>query len=104
MYMYVCMYACVYMYVCMHVYTCMYVCSKVHIYFNLPIEIICHYPPEIENGNVTFTSTNFNSIATYTCNERFSLSTNNDILTCQEEGVWIGELPACIGKCLYVRT
>ena len=49
------------------------------------------------DGSVSLTSTTFNSVAMYGCNEGFSLM---GVATriCQADGTWSGEAPTCERK------
>ncbi len=54
------------------------------------------------NGQVTYESTAFGVIATYTCNSRFGLSGGDDTQICGGDGssttgVWEGVVPTCEG-------
>ena len=49
------------------------------------------------NGGVSFSSTTFNSRATYTCDRGFVLS-GQSVRTCQSDGEWSGRAPECKGK------
>ena len=50
----------------------------------------------LENGNVTFTATIFDSVATYSCNSGYTL-TGDASRRCQGDGTWSGSIPTCIG-------
>ena len=55
----------------------------------------CGDPPDIENGDVTFTETTPGSTANYTCNSPFVLPDgDNGIRTCQATGLW-EDAPIC---------
>ena len=49
------------------------------------------------NGSVFFTTTTFNSVATYECDDGFILS-GSEQRTCLETGQWSGEDPTCVRK------
>ena len=49
------------------------------------------------NGQVTFSSTVFNSFASYSCASGFTLDGLN-IRTCLASGSWSGVEPTCQGK------
>ena len=50
------------------------------------------------NGTVSVTSRTSGSIATYTCNTGFELTTESDMRTCQGDSTWTGMEPKCIGR------
>ena len=56
--------------------------------------VTCSKLPHPENGNVSWNSTDFNSIASYSCNEGFVL---NGIpqRVCQASGYWSDRPPQC---------
>ena len=49
------------------------------------------------NGDVSVSSTTYNSTATYSCNTGYTL-TGDDMRTCMESGLWSGSEPICVGK------
>ena len=60
-------------------------------------EIDCGSLDDPANGEVSVSSTTFNSVATYSCNTGYNL-TEHGIRTCSESGVWSGSEPTCTGK------
>ena len=49
----------------------------------------CGPPPELDNGNVTFDSTLFDSVATYECDEDYFFDDRTKTTrTCDENGDW----------------
>ena len=48
------------------------------------------------NGGVSFKSTQFGSVAFYSCNEGFRL-VGAETQTCQDNGEWSGTAPTCQG-------
>ena len=74
-----------------------------------PSVILIHVPnlffPDIDcgaldnpvNGEVSVSSTIFNSTATYSCNAGYNM-TGNYVRTCLESGLWSGSEPICTGK------
>ncbi|GFN78324.1 cub and sushi domain-containing protein 1 [Plakobranchus ocellatus] len=68
------------------------------------IELECHPPAGISNGNVQFSDLKMSSLATFTCNKGFKL-VGNSILRClpdlndnklrREKLIWHGEQPWC---------
>ena len=49
------------------------------------------------NWVVSFTTTTYNSVATYSCSTGYTL-TGDDRRMCLESGLWSGSEPMCIGK------
>lgn len=49
------------------------------------------------NGVVSFAGTTFRSVATYTCNDGYVIS-GNEQRTCLETGEWSGQIPTCVSK------
>ncbi|XP_067144673.1 sushi, von Willebrand factor type A, EGF and pentraxin domain-containing protein 1-like isoform X2 [Centruroides vittatus] len=56
--------------------------------------VTCPKPEEIENGTVSYSSTVYNSIATYNCYDGLHIEGNNTV-KCDAEGNWKGILPKC---------
>ncbi|XP_063401402.1 sushi, von Willebrand factor type A, EGF and pentraxin domain-containing protein 1-like [Mytilus trossulus] len=54
----------------------------------------CGRPVEVLNGNVQFTSTTYQSNATYTCDNMFSL-VGQSTIHCNRRGLWDGVIPIC---------
>ncbi len=62
----------------------------------------CGTPPAAStygNGAVSYTTTTYNSTATYSCGSGFSLSTGGTTptLTCGASGAWSSSAPTCLG-------
>ena len=98
------MITCVYVYV---LHTCMYIrLSQSHaliFYMHSMIAAInCGSPSEPDNGAVTFTSTTFQSQATFTCDSGYSLEGSSS-RTCQSDGTWSGQAPVC-NRGIYMYT
>ena len=56
----------------------------------------CGPPPELDNGNVTFDSTLFGSVATYECDEDYFFDDGIKMTrTCLESGEWSNEDLQC---------
>ena len=72
----------------------------------LPVVILfitaidCGLPPDVTNGQVTFSSTTFNSQATYQCNSGYEFSSGVATITrtCQMDESWSGTIPVCERK------
>ena len=62
------------------------------------LAINCGDPPSIPNGQATFSSTNFTSVATYVCQKGYTLEKNGSTVICQANGQWKGPPPTCVGK------
>lgn len=56
----------------------------------------CGSLEEIDNGDVTYSSTIFEAEAVYTCEEGYYLSSVESVRTCEHGGTWSGEEPICI--------
>lgn len=50
------------------------------------------------NGQVLLSGTTFGSVATYTCNNGYSL-VGSSTRSCQSNGQWSGDAPSCSRKC-----
>ena len=62
-------------------------------------EIDCGHPGDIDNGNVTFTSTTVGSYATYSCEDGYQLEPYLGYgRSCTQSGNWSGEVPTCAGE------
>ena len=59
------------------------------------IVIDCGHPGDIENGNVTFTTTTFGSIATYSCEDGY-YPDRYPSRFCDQFGNWSGNVPTCV--------
>ena len=58
--------------------------------------------PDIDNGHVTFTdNTRYTSVAIYSCDEGFRLSSPNGRY-CQMDGTWSDDEPTC-DRCEYTK-
>lgn len=51
----------------------------------------------LANGNVDVPSTTYDSVATYTCDDGYTLM-GNDKRTCQNSAMWTGSDPSCESK------
>ena len=61
--------------------------------------IDCGHPGDIENGNVTYSSTFAGSFATYSCNDGYQLDPPyGTIRFCTQLGNWSGDIPTCVGE------
>ena len=58
-------------------------------------EIMCPTLPNPENGMVSWTNLTENGIATYSCNDGFTLE-GSEVRICRE-GLWSSEAPLCTG-------
>ena len=56
------------------------------------IVIDCGDPGRPENGDTTVTDTTVGSIATHTCNDGFTLSSQRE---CLQDRIWSPDLPSC---------
>nr|XP_039270425.1 uncharacterized protein LOC120345097 [Styela clava] len=54
-------------------------------------------PEKIDNGDVKYTSTVYGSIATYSCNDGFSLQ-GDEQTVCQSDRKWSGKPPKCVNE------
>ena len=68
--------------------------------YSMTAAINCGTPSELDNGAVTFTSTTFQSQATFTCDSGYSLEGSSS-RTCQSDGTWSGQTPVC-NRGIYV--
>ena len=64
--------------------------------------IDCGLLTDPENGEVSFSSTIYNSVATYICDSGYALIGDN-MRTCLDTGLWSGSAPTC-GKYKQLRT
>ena len=58
-----------------------------------------HNPADLgtlDNGNVTFTNTTFDSVATYSSNPGYALD-GDATRKCLADGTWSATIPSCIG-------
>ncbi|HJL00732.1 MAG TPA: EGF domain-containing protein [Polyangiaceae bacterium LLY-WYZ-15_(1-7)] len=56
----------------------------------------CGSLPSPTNGSVSFSSTTFGSIASYSCDSGFMMTGGDVARTCQAEGTWSGNAPMCV--------
>ncbi|CAL1545259.1 unnamed protein product [Lymnaea stagnalis] len=59
----------------------------------LPVD--CQDPPSIENGDIDFNETTFQSRVTYSCLPGFYLG-GKDNIECLESGLWSSSVPTCV--------
>ena len=57
----------------------------------------CADPGTPTNGQRTLSSTNYNSVVTYTCDVGYTLQGSNT-RTCQSDGQWSGSVPQCTSE------
>ena len=69
----------------------------------IPLVINCGCLENPGNGSVSFTDTTYSSTATYSCNTGYTLTAENEMITCLEVGNWSGSTPTCSGINLCVR-
>ena len=55
------------------------------------------------NGAVSLTTTTYNSVATYSCNDGYTL-VGDTSRTCLDDGSWSGTAPTCTGMYVKVTT
>ena len=68
-------------------------------------EVTCSDLDAPENGQVSYSSSNggpydLGVVATYSCDDGFSLENGDEMRTCEQEGesgVWSGMEPKCVG-------
>ena len=65
--------------------------------FSLLTAVDCGTLSDPANGTVSFSTTTYNSVATYSCNTGHTL-TGDDMRTCLDSGSWSGSEPTCIGE------
>ena len=72
---------------------------SIYVYYlnEYTIDINCGALGDPANGEVSLSSTIFNSTATYSCNTGYTL-TGDGTRTCLETGLWSGSEPMCTGK------
>ena len=63
---------------------------------HIALEIDCGSLDDPANGDVSVSSTTFNSMATYSCNTGYTL-TGDDMRMCTESSRWSGSEPTCAG-------
>ena len=66
---------------------------------SVPVSAVvdCGDPGTSANSQRTLSSTIYNFVVTYTCDEGYTLHGSNS-RTCQSNGQWSGSVPQCIGK------
>ena len=64
--------------------------------FEFTAALDCGTPNETNNGTISWSTTVFNSTATYSCHKGFSIVGNMTIF-CQDNGNW-SESPVCLGR------
>ena len=67
-------------------------CAPLSIHF---AEMSCGTPPDVNNTELQFHSTNYNSKAAYTCIEGYYHANGSLMKTCGREGMWEGEDMVC---------
>ena len=68
------------------------------------LAINCGEPVSITNGDVSYSSTIVDSLATYSCNNGYTLVGDSDTVKCTNSGEWEGSIPACIGTLQFLAT
>ena len=63
------------------------------------IVVDCSDLKDPEHGRVSVTETTYNSVATYTCNDSYTLVGDHE-RKCLSSGIWFGATPICTGKVL----
>ncbi|RXG68519.1 Sushi, von Willebrand factor type A, EGF and pentraxin domain-containing protein 1 [Armadillidium vulgare] len=58
-------------------------------------KVSCDSPPKLLNGKILGNSFKFSDQIIYECNEGYNINGNN-MLTCDENGNWIGDVPSCL--------
>ena len=72
--------------------------SSMNFFCSLFVATVCPGLTAPANGGITFTDgINFGSAASYSCNEGFSLSSDEERV-CLDLGTWTGSEPSCIGE------
>ena len=66
-----------------------------HNIFLLYTDVDCGSLTDPENGAVNFTTTTFNSVATYSCETGYNLVDGDMMRTCLASGTWSGSNPSC---------
>ncbi len=77
-------------------------CTCIMYYMNsfIILAVDCGKPVSITNGDVSYPSTIIDSLATYNCNDGYTLVGGDATVKCNENGDWEGPLPACVGMLL----
>ena len=70
---------------------------EVHLYTFFLELTMCPDQTAPANGQVVVTGTSPGDTATYSCNTGFELE-GADTVTCEDDGVWSAEPPACRGE------
>ena len=65
--------------------------------------ISCGDPGTPTNGRHNVSSTTYNSVVTYTCDDGYTLQGNSS-RTCQSNGNWSGSVPQCERMLMYLST
>ncbi|XP_060567378.1 sushi, von Willebrand factor type A, EGF and pentraxin domain-containing protein 1-like [Ruditapes philippinarum] len=60
------------------------------------LRVDCGEPEGIINGLVSFTTTDYDSPATYSCNTLYNLTNGDEVRYCQDNFTWGGIIPECI--------
>ena len=68
-----------------------------YIYLHSHVVVDCGFLGNPGNGNVSLSSTTYNSTATYSCKTGYTL-TGDDVRICLDSGIWSGNEPTCTGK------
>ena len=71
-------------------------------FFYMHAAVVCSVLTDPTNGFVSFTTTTFNSVATYTCTGNYVISGSRQ-RTCLETGQWSGEEPTCISESFIIQ-
>ena len=67
--------------------------SPVYLYVSAVVD--CGTLEDLDNGQVEFSNTTFESTANYTCDLGYRLSNGNITRTCEANGNWSGDPPSC---------
>ena len=61
----------------------------------------CEAPPQIKDGERSFTDTVYLSMVYYSCDEGYNMTSGDSSLQCGPDYRWIGDIPQCTiyGKC-----
>ena len=55
----------------------------------------CGNLTDIDNGYISYSSTLYSSVATYTCDRGYYISAGDSVRTCEHGGTWSGQQPTC---------
>lgn len=72
-------------------------CNMILFPFSLPLAVLCPLPVRPVNGRVSYSSTLYGSVATYSCNIGYTKN-GTDTRTCDHSGVWSPPAPVCEGN------